>query len=200
MKFDFEKYKGQKVAMHCKTEQEAIDFCNYMHENGKRWFSGRTYKQATNYSDYGSETCYWFNNGTYASRTYAIEEKIEILEWSDYMNKVFTKSDLKNGDVLIKRNGCVEIAIPETGITIMEDGHINEFIDINEDLTSRIFDAFDIVKVYRPKETYQCDFANYYFTQGKLIFDRDVIEPIEVTLEEIAALKGVSVDRIRIKD
>ena len=25
--FDFDKYKGQKVAMHCKTEEEAIRFC-----------------------------------------------------------------------------------------------------------------------------------------------------------------------------
>lgn len=200
MKFDFEKYKGQKVAMHCKTEQEAIDFCNYMYNHGKKWTSGRSYKEDTNYIYYHSETCYCFNNGTYDKREYLIKEGFKILEWNDYMNKPFTKSDLKNGDVLIKRNGCVEIAIPETGITIMEDGRINEFIDINEDLTSGIFDAFDIVKVYRPEETYQCCFANYYFTQGKLIFNRDVIEPIEVTLEEIAALKGVSVDRIRIKD
>lgn len=200
MKFDFEKYKGQKVAMHCKTEQEAIDFCNYMHENGKRWFSGRTYKQATNYSDYGSETCYWFNNGTYASRTYAIEEKIEILEWSDYMNKVFTKSDLKNGDVLVKRNGYVEIVIPEIGARITKNGRFNWFSLLNEDLTNDDGREYDIVKVYRPKSPGQCSFKEEFFEKGELIFKRDKMEPVEVTLEEIAAFKGVSVDQIRIKN
>lgn len=130
MKFDFEKYKGQKVAMHCKTEQEAIDFCNYMHEYGKKWINGKTYKQTTNYSVYGNETCYCFNNGTYSKRKYLIKERFEILEWSDYMNKVFTKSDLKNGDVLIKRNGCYSTLCTvdeETGVNYVvvsyDDAH-----------------------------------------------------------------------------
>lgn len=33
--FDFDKYKGQKVAMHCKTKEEAIDFCNVLHKHRK---------------------------------------------------------------------------------------------------------------------------------------------------------------------
>lgn len=38
--FDFEKYKGQKVAMHCKTETESNDFCRVMDEAGFKRFDG----------------------------------------------------------------------------------------------------------------------------------------------------------------
>lgn len=186
--------------MHCKTEQEAIDFCNYMHEYGKKWINGKTYKQTTNYSVYGNETCYCFNNGTYSKRKYLIKERFEILEWSDYMNKVFTKSDLKNGDVLILQNGNVEIVIPGIGTRITKNGRFHWFSLLNEDLTNDSGREYDIVKVYRPKSTDQCSFKEEFFEKGELVFKRDKMEPVEVTLEEIAALKGVSVDRIRIKD
>ena len=35
-KFNWEefKYKNNKIAVHCKTEEEAKDFCNQMHEHG----------------------------------------------------------------------------------------------------------------------------------------------------------------------
>lgn len=200
MKFDFEKYKGQKVAMHCKTEQEAIDFCNYMYNHGKKWTSGGSYKEYTNYIHYNSETCYCFNNGTFGKRKSLIKEGFEILEWSDYMNKVFTKSDLENGDILIQQNGNVEIVIPEIGTRITKNGRFHWFSLLNEDLTNDSGREYDIVKVYRPKSPGQCSFKEEFFEKGELVFKRDAIEPIEVTLEEIAALKGVSVDRIRIKD
>lgn len=200
MKFDFGKYKGQKVAMHCKTEQEAIDFCNYMYNHGKKWIGGKSYKEDISYIYHHSETCYCFNNGTYGKRKYLIKEGFEILEWSDYMNKVFSKSDLKNGDVLVERNGYVEIVIPEIGARITKNGCFNWFSLLNEDLTNDDGREYDIVKVYRPKSPGHCSFKEEFFEKGELVFNRDAIEPVEVTLEEIAALKGVSVDRIRIKD
>lgn len=199
MKFDFEKYKGQNVAMHCKTEREAINFCNYMHEHGKIWDNGRSYKEVTYYNNNKEETCYNFNSNLYCDIQFYKNAGYLILEWSDYMNK-FTKSDLKNGDVLVRRNGVAEIAIPEVGVTITEKGYTVNCDLIKSDLTSTIHSCYDIVKVYRPKCSFQCTFNKSDFTCGELIFDRDAIEPVEVTLEEIAALKGVSVDRIRIKD
>lgn len=199
MKFDFGKYKGQKVAMHCKTEQEAIDFCNYMHEHGKKWNNGEPYGLIINYNVYGSKTCYWFNAGKFGDKEWFIENDFEILEWSDYTDK-FTKSDLKNGDVLINREGSVEIAIPEVGTRITKDGCRNNISSLREDLTNNIDTCFDIMKVYRPKSPEQCSFNENLFKQGELIFDRSKTEFIEITLEEIAALKGVSVDQIRIKN
>ncbi len=198
MKFDFDKYKDQEVAMHCKTEQEAIDFCNYMYNHGKKWTNGRSYKEDTNYIYHHSETCYCFNNGTYDKREYLIEEGFEILEWSDFMNKQFTKSDIRNGDVLVKRNGCVEIAIPEVGVRITEGGGYNELDALREDLTNLKAKDFDIMNVYRPKRPCHCCFNKTSLKEGELVFDRTAIETVYVTLEEIAKLKGVSVDRIKI--
>lgn len=42
MKFNIDDYKG-KYAMHCKTEEEARDFCNYLHSIGRVWNSGGDY-------------------------------------------------------------------------------------------------------------------------------------------------------------
>lgn len=31
--FDWERFKTEKIAVHCKTEEEANDFCKKMHEH-----------------------------------------------------------------------------------------------------------------------------------------------------------------------
>lgn len=200
MKFDFEKYKDQKVAMHCKTEEESKDFCRVMDEAGLTWVNGPRYTENNFYNVYMESMCYCFNIGKYGCKERVIDMGYKVLEWSDYMNKVFTKSDLKNGDVLILQNGNVEIVIPEIGARITKNGHFNWFSLLNEDLTNDDGKEYDIVKVYRPKSPGQSSFKEEFFENGELVFKRDKIEPVEVTLEEIAALKGVSVDQIRIKN
>lgn len=199
MKFDFDKYKDQKVVMHCKTEEEAKDFCRVMDEAGLRWVTGERYTKVLEYERYRQKTCYQFNCGGFASKEFFVEEGYEILEWSDFM---FTKYDLRNGDVIIRRNGWVEIAIPEVKAFLAENGGYDRIDSINEDLTdngnSKSSKQFDIVKVYRPIYPCNCSFKKSNFECGKLVFDRAAIEPVEVTLEEIAKLKGVSVDRIKI--
>lgn len=197
--FDFDKYKGQKVAMHCKTEEEAIDFCNIMHKHHKKWFSGRTYKQATNYSDYCSETCYCFNEGTFGRKSLIVDKGYGILEWGDFMNsrnEQFSKSDLRNGDVCVTRAGFSMISIIDLRC-FAGDLNAYSFDDFSDDLKYEDH-QLDIVKVYRPQSPYHCslDFCSY--ESGELVFDCAELEPVEVTLEEIAEFKGVSVDRIRI--
>ena len=38
-KFNWDEFKNKdnKIAMHCKTEEEAKDFCKQMHEHGMKW-------------------------------------------------------------------------------------------------------------------------------------------------------------------
>lgn len=202
MKFDFEKYKWKKVVMHCKTEEEANDFCRVMDEAGLCWSTGRPYKEGNNYDCFKERTCYNFKDGDYSGISFCKAEGFEILEWSDYMNKqnkLFTKSDLRNGDVCVQSDGIVAIAIVDIGCLLVKDGY-NMLDDFNENLeyNDSEFNILDIVKVYRPKNPYQCQFDSFSFEEGELVFDRAAIEPVEVTLEEIAKLKGVSVDRIKI--
>ena len=43
------KNKDNKIAVHCKTEEEAKDFCRQMHEHGMKWCTGNSYMEKTNY-------------------------------------------------------------------------------------------------------------------------------------------------------
>ena len=114
MKFNFEEWKDKKVVMHCSTREEAEDFCRVMHGAGKRWDSGDYYSSITYWERYEKETCYNFNRGLFGDLSFFKANNYIILEWSDYMEKTFTKTDLKNGDVIVRRNGNVEIVCVET--------------------------------------------------------------------------------------
>lgn len=83
-KFNFKEWKDKKVVMHCKTEEEANEFCEVMHKAGKTWSSGVRYLERTNWKNYEDQTCYFFNNGTHDSIDYSREVGYKILEWSDY--------------------------------------------------------------------------------------------------------------------
>jgi hypothetical protein len=90
--------------------------------------------------------------------------------------KMFTKSDLKNGDVIVRRNGWVEIVIVDLDVLVSKHGW-DSLYDINEDLTDcdsqNYSDEYDIVKVYRPRERYHCVFDKDAYTKGTLVYDRE---------------------------
>lgn len=81
MKFNINDYKG-KYVMHCKTEEEAKDFCNYLHSIGRTWSDGDSYKENSFYKDYGTNTVYFFNEGLFSDVNCAEEYEYTILEWS----------------------------------------------------------------------------------------------------------------------
>lgn len=82
--FDFGAWKGKKVCMHCKTRQEAEDFCREMDKAGLVWSSGNSYLSWSCFDPYKEQTCYCFNKGTYESTVRAKDKGYTILEWSDY--------------------------------------------------------------------------------------------------------------------
>jgi len=87
MKFNWEEFKASdKIAVHCKTEEEAIDFCKQMHEHGMTWINGQSYLENTCCTDRKEETCYEAK-GLYAYVKYYEKENYNILEWSNYINK-----------------------------------------------------------------------------------------------------------------
>lgn len=110
--------------------------------------------------------------------------------------KPFTKADLRSGDVVIKRMGNVEIVCRETNSLICSTSY-NMLDNIRNDLSNRIDDNYDIVDVYRPKEPAHCCFLQMMYEKGEHVYHREE-PPVEVTLEEIAELKGVPVERIKI--
>ena len=89
--------------------------------------------------------------------------------------KVFTKNDLKNGDVIKKRNGSVEIVVLPLGTLVTNDkiSGFNILDDIRDDLTSSIDDKYDVVAVRRPTEVHHCRFSAFKDELGDLVYDRE---------------------------
>lgn len=82
--FDFGAWKNKNVCMHCKTREEAEDFCREMDKAGLRWRSGTSYLPWNYFELYEEQTCYCFNKGTYDSTVSAKDKGYQILEWSEY--------------------------------------------------------------------------------------------------------------------
>ena len=187
MKFDINNYKG-KYVMHCKTEEEARDFCNYLHSVGRRWYSGKSYLDTEFYYD---DKVYYFNEGACGHvrlSTYT------ILEWSDFMNKEFTKADLKTGDVILHENGKTEIVNRELGMLITPVGW-NDLNYVRDDLTDDISKAYDIVAVRRPHDKADCVFHAFKNSLGTLVYERKEVE--EMTLEEVCQALGKEIKIIK---
>lgn len=127
MKFNINKYEGN-YAMHCKTEEEAKIFCRYLDSVGRRWGSGHSYISMTNWDDYGPNTCYSFNSGTYCDKIYYLTHNCyTILEFSDFE---WDNKNTKRKPVIIYRNGQDVIAFDkETGEKAVAKCHPNDEFD-----------------------------------------------------------------------
>lgn len=192
MKFDINDYKG-KYAMHCKTKEEAKDFCAYLDSIGRMWNIGDRYIDYNCYDSYQEDTVYFFNEGTYGKINY-VDADYTILEWEDFMNSTFTKADLKTGDVILFRDGETEICNCELGMLIDK----NDWDDLNyfnNDLTCRITKDYDIVAVRRPREKGHCIFNAFEFELGELVYERKEVE--EMTLAEVCKLLGKEIKIIQ---
>ena len=149
-KFNWDEFKNKynKVVVHCKTEEEAKDFCKQMHEHGMKWCNGESYLKNTNYNARNEGTCY-YGAGEYSSRVFAEKYNYKILEWSDYMQKKFTKPDLKDGMVVEYNDNCFGKRLVIGGFLTGEDGYV-DLGDYNENLKSVVSDL-EIVRVYKIK-------------------------------------------------
>lgn len=126
MKFNINKYMGN-YAMHCKTKEEAKIFCRYLDSVGRRWADGTSYMSMTNWN-YGPDTCYTFNSGTYCKKTYFLTRNYyTILEFSDFE---WDNKNTKRKPVIIYQNGQDVIALDkETGEKAVAKCHPNDEFD-----------------------------------------------------------------------
>ncbi|MGN0243636.1 MAG: hypothetical protein ACI4CT_06190 [Lachnospiraceae bacterium] len=87
LRFNWSAFKNQnnKIAVHCKTEAEANDFCRNMHEHGLTWSNDKSYLRNTFFEVYGKETCYT-GYGTFCDYDYYERQGFDIVEWSDFMH------------------------------------------------------------------------------------------------------------------
>lgn len=188
-KFKWKEFKNKynKIAVHCKTEEEAIDFCKQMYKHGMVWASGCSYLSYTRYEVYRDKTCY-AGNGGYQSYDYSEKYKYKILEWSDYMDKEFTKADLRDGMVVEQRNGNMYLVL--AGMAVRKGG-CNHIGGYDDDLKWECYTRGDIVKVYRiTPESLGCIEDVFIKSNLELIWERTdrrkmTVEEMKQKLEEL---------------
>ena len=73
---EIEELKG--VAIHCKTEKEAIECCDLADKLGYRWFDGRRFSSFNLWEFFKGGTCYSFSEGAYYIKDWYIENEYKI--------------------------------------------------------------------------------------------------------------------------
>ena len=195
-KFNWDEFKNKynKIAVHCKTEEEAKDFCKRMHEHGMKWCTGKSYMEKTNYEEYKGETCY-AGFGMFSSYWYYNSEGYKILEWSDYMQKEFTKADLEDGMVVEYRSKSYGRRLVIGDMLIGAEGS-HRLIYYNEDLIDTTGDKdFDIMRIYKIQHVSRFNEILLY-SNLELIWERK--ERKKMTIEEmrkkLAELTGEQIE------
>ena len=189
--FDWDKFKTEKIAVHCKTEEEAKDFFKKMHGQGMKWKNGNSYIEEQYYDVYQEKMCY-YADGEYSDLDYAKEKGYIVLEWSDYMQKEFTKADLKDGMVVEERRGVRGIVLRNRILYEYGWGWLGSW---KEDLTCDFNDSLDIIKVYKIKMEYAFKLSNILNIENlELIWEqgetkRMTAEEMRVKLEELTGEK-----------
>lgn len=180
-KFNWDEFKNEenKIAVHCKTEEEAKDFCERMHKQGMKWCSGESYLKETNY-EFCEEICYI--KGEFSPYQYYKSNGYEILEWSDYMNKEFTKADLRDGMVVEYRSKSYGRRLVIGDMLIGAEGS-HRLIYYNEDLIDTTGDKdFDIMRIYKIQHISRFNEILLY-SNLELIWERK--ESKKMTVEEM---------------
>lgn len=183
-KFKWKEFKNKynKIAVHCKTEEEAKDFCKQMHEHRMKWRNGKSYLKNTNYMR-NEGTCY-YGSGEYSTRDFAEKYNYKILEWSDYMDKEFTKADLEDGMVVEQKNGNMHLVLAGKAV---RKGGCNRIDGYTDDLKWEGCTGYtggDIVKVYRiTPESLGCIEDVFIKSNLELIWERT--ESKKMTVEEM---------------
>lgn len=98
MIFNLRDYKQGRYAMRCPDHEKARIFLRYLHDNGRTWTQGVSYLKQDNYDVYRENTCYSFNDGTFADTNYFVTHEWEILsfddfEWDDFCDLEVTEKD-----------------------------------------------------------------------------------------------------------
>ena len=196
-KFNWEDFKNTRnIAVHCKTEKEAKDFCKQMHKHGMTWSSRRSYLVYTYYEEYKEQSCYT-NYGFVVTCNFCKENGYKILEWSDYMQKEFTKDDLKDGMVVEQRDRTRFLVIGDRLVYKEGYNRLEGYGDDLKDIQYKEGNIFDIVKVFRIKNRSIKSLADIFEDNClDLIWERKKTMTVEEMRQKLEKLTGERIDVI----
>jgi hypothetical protein len=167
MYFDFNYYKYKKIAINCKSKNQAKKFCKLAHKNGFDWCNGDSCYTEIPY-EYSENTCYFFedalddplaieNSLSVTDMSRAINDQYDIVEFTDIIagkydrrKKMFTKKDLRNGDYVKCRNGKnhIYVEVDGQGYFVNDRGY-NFIHSYDDNLTVTCCTDWDVVEVRR---------------------------------------------------
>lgn len=179
--------KNNNVAVHCKTEEEAKDFCKQMDLHGLKWYDDESYVNNTAYNIYKCDSCYANNGMVYSKEDiiYCYGYSPVVLEWSDYMIKS-PKNILELGYVVELRNKRWYIFLPcEKGCAFVKSCYDPiDFKCYDYELNCKENDCLDVMKIY--------GYANnpidilYISPEGRsLLWERKERPEIKMTVDEM---------------
>lgn len=185
MKFDINNYKG-KYVMHCKTEEEAKEFCSYLRLKGVPTVGESVWRW------YRTNTCYNLNYGTYADVEFYTREGFTILEWSDFTTE-FTKADLKDGMIVEFANGKRFMVLDND---LISHNTYMGMKDYDDSLNYKYNPDNKINKIYKSKACFFREiFDDDYLT---LIWERKTKpKPVEMTLAEVCKALGKEIKIVK---
>lgn len=168
-KFDWNEFSKGKIAVILNNENEWADFMKYAHERGVMWSSGRKLSDR-GFSGYPEGVSQDKHGLVRSTEYYYGGEGYELIYWGEYMMEDFTKTDLKNGDVVENRQGARYIYFEEAG----------KFVNCR---------GYDAISNYRSdllNRNYGCKSLDIMFVErdGKVMFHRKE-KPRKVTMREV---------------
>ena len=146
-----------------------------------KWRNGESYLKNTNYDMHNEGTCY-YGDGEWSSLDIAKNYNYKILEWSDYMQKEFTKSDLKDGMVVEYRRKDYGKRMVVGNMLIGEEGS-HRLEAYENDLTQGYAESqLSIIRVYKIKN--ERNFKHIMHDDNlELIWERKKLK--KMTVEEM---------------
>lgn len=206
--FNWEEFKdvNNKIAVHCKTEEEAKHFCKQMHEHGMAWCDGDSYLGDTHFNKHKEKTAY-DADGCYCYMNFYKQRGYKILEWSDYMTiengneqgkQGFTKADLKDGIVVELRDKKRYVVFGDRIINMGGYSRLNSYNECLEDIMYSN-PKYNVEKVFKVNtEKVYCFHDILKSDNLELIWERK--EAKEMTAEEMKQkLEELTGEKIEIK-
>ena len=188
MKFNWEDFKNSngKIAVHCKTEEEAEEFIKECFKHGIKWSYS---DENTTHWEEVNERNYYVYSGRhlYYGNGVSNPNEITVVEY-----KEDSKMELKEGMIVECRNGSRYLLRKVGDVLIGSnfDGWIKT--TYNENLCENYYhyETFDIMKIYISKSPkLEGLFANNYLD---CIWERK--EPKKMTLAQISEALGYEVE------
>ena len=187
MELNWEDFKNGKIAVHCKTEEEAKKFIRQCYKHGLKWHYGN--ENTTHWKDVSGTIYYECDNEHIYYGNFNWKLNQIVVEYNED-----NKMELKEGMIIECRNGDRYLLRTTCGELVASSNDKCISIDYDEELNDNryFYKDFDVMKIYTSKSF----ILNNLFNDNYLecIWERK--EPKKMTLAQISEALGYEVEVI----